>query len=545
MSSRRDDAASSAADWLAEYTNAAPQQAGNPPVSASLVRVQARRATLIKQRLVAGEPLVLPDPVGTGKTAVALIAAAMLLEVKAVRRVVIVAPNEVVRQQWKHRVTWVRSPRTGKPPAGHPFDVLTRKQLAVLKRPVKPEGVLVVIDEAHRGLQAEGDFHREIEAWAKGCHVLLVTATPFQLSSQGLLTMLAVGRTGDDRGKTAVETYGAAVAGLARQYRAAVKRSAPAPTRDPAVLAALQSAIQRRPAAVGVLNRRILPPDRGLLRLRGEPATLRRDTVKVSADWREAYHVARVVPELVDTGKGDMFNRRLLSCSEAFWNGTAGHALQEKAKESPRVASLAQELERRLGHGCGHPKVNATADWVAQRLRKGRHVLVFCVFLDTQQVLAEAIASKLGKHDDAMVKAPTGAALPSTVVDRFRNPQGPSLALVVTDRFSESIDLDGGRPCLVHHDLPWTPARVTQQWGRVVRAGSQFTPVKQQDIYVPVLDVDADRRLFDTVKARAALGDLLLPREVLTDKQDTDEYTLHDDLLDQLRPAKSRQPHPG
>ena len=302
MSSRRDADGPSAMEWLAKYADDAARQAKPSVVSADLLRVQARRATLIKQRLVAGEPLVLPDPVGTGKTAVALIAAAMLLEAKSVRRVVVVAPNEVVRQQWRHRATWVRSPRTGKPPAGHPFHVLTRKQLAVEKRPVKPEGVLVVIDEAHRGLQAEGDFHREIEAWAKGCHVLLVTATPFQLSSQGLLTMLAVGRTGDDRGKTAVETYGAAVAGLARQYRAAVKRSAPAPTRDPAVLAALQSAIQRRPAAVGVLNRRILPPDRGLLRLRGEPATLRRDTVKVSADWQEAYHVARVVPELVDTG---------------------------------------------------------------------------------------------------------------------------------------------------------------------------------------------------------------------------------------------------
>ncbi len=96
----------------------------------------------------------------------------------------------------------------------------------------------------------------------------------------------------------------------------------------------------------------------------------------------------------------------------------------------------------------------------------------------------------------------------------------------------------------MHHDLPWTPARVTQRWGRVVRAGSQFASVKPQDIYVPVVDVDADRRLFDTVKTRAALGDLLLPREVLTDKQDTDEYTLPDELLDQLRPAKSHQLHP-
>jgi len=69
-----------------------------------------------------------------------------------------------------------------------------------------------------------------------------------------------------------VGTYGAAVAGLARQCRASVKRSAPAPTRDPVVLAALQGAIQRRPAAVSVLNRRILPPDEELLRLRGEPA---------------------------------------------------------------------------------------------------------------------------------------------------------------------------------------------------------------------------------------------------------------------------------
>jgi len=545
MSSRPDTDGSSAAGWLAEYTNAAGRE-GNPPVSASLVRVQARRASLIKQRLVAGEPLILPDPVGTGKTAVALIAAAILLEAKVVRQIVVVTPNEVVRQQWRHRATWVRSPQTGKPLAGHPYNFLTRRQLSVEKRPVKPEGVLVVIDEAHRGLQAEGDFHREIEAWAKGCHVLLVTATPFQLSSQGLLTMLAVGRTGDDRGKTAVETYGAAVAGLAQQYWAAVKRSAPAPTRDPAVLAALQSAIQRRPAAMAVLSQRILPPDRGLLRLRGEPATLRRNTVKVSADWQEAYHVARVVPELVDTGKGDMFNRRLLSCSEAFWHGTAGHALQEKkAKEPSRVATLVQELELRLGRGCGHPKVNATADWVAQRLREGRHVLVFCVFLETQQVLADAIASKLGKRGAESVKAPTGVALPSTVVDRFRNPQGPSLALVVTDRFSESIDLDGGGPCLVHHDLPWTPARVTQRWGRVVRAGSQFTPVEPQDIYAPVLDLDADRRLFDTVKTRAALGDLLLPRKVLTEKQDTDEHTLPDELLDQLRSAKSRQPHPG
>jgi len=92
------------------------------------------------------------------------------------------------------------------------------------------------------------------------------------------------------------------------------------------------------------------------------------------------------------------------------------------------------------------------------------------------------------------------------------------------------------RPCLVHHDLPWTPARVTQRWGRVVRAGSNFAAVAETDIYVPILDLEADRRLFDTVKARAAIGDLLLPRQVLEDVRDDDEYALPDELLDQLRP---------
>jgi hypothetical protein len=69
-----------------------------------------------------------------------------------------------------------------------------------------------------------------------------------------------------------------------------------------------------------------------------------------------------------------------------------------------------------------------------------------------------------------------------------------------------------------------------------VRAGSNFAAVAETDIYVPILDLEADRRLFDTVKARAAIGDLLLPRQVLEDVRDDDEYALPDELLDQLRP---------
>jgi hypothetical protein len=69
----------------------------------------------------------------------------------------------------------------------------------------------------------------------------------------------------------------------------------------------------------------------------------------------------------------------------------------------------------------------------------------------------------------------------------------------------------------------------------VVRAGSGFRRVVQDDIYVPVLDLDADLRLFDTVKARAGIGEVLLPRAVLIDIQDPDADALPDSLLDRLR----------
>ncbi len=91
------------------------------------------------------------------------------------------------------------------------------------------------------------------------------------------------------------------------------------------------------------------------------------------------------------------------------------------------------------------------------------------------------------------------------------------LVLILQDRFSERIDLDGGRPCLVHHDLPWNPARLTQRWGRVVRAGSGLVPVAPDDIYIPVLDVEVDRRLADTIAARARIGAILLPPQLADD----------------------------
>jgi hypothetical protein len=523
-----------AAAWLGAYNQAALKD-GERGVDEKLLAVQARRSALIFTRIGPGQALVLPDPVGSGKTAVALVAAAMLLDAGTVRRVVVVAPSQAVKRMWEKRKKWLVHPTSGKTVPPKAMTVVTRRELG--RQPVKRDGVLAIVDEAHRGLQAEGGFHEKLESWTEGCSVLLLTATPFLLSSQGLVTMLRIGSSGDEA-KAPVEAYGRAVTALATKYRAAVTRQSPNPTEDPSVVSALEAAVAKRPKAIAALERRILPPDPQLARLRGDVPPLVNQSVEVKDEWQEAYHVARVVPELVDTGKGDMFNRRLLSCSEAFWGGKAGQALCDAALRSSRVSDFVDDLRRQLGEGIAHPKVAATARWVADRIQKGRHVLVFCVFAETQTALAGAIAQEIGRRGADAVKAPSGDRIPDKVALRFQAEPGEdgALALVVQDRFSESIDLDGGRPCLVHHDLPWTPARITQRWGRVVRAGTRFEPVAPEDIYVPVLELNADTRLFETVIGRAGIGELLLPRGVQAERmdEDADEYALPDELLYRL-----------
>ena len=69
-------------------------------IRANLVNTQAERAAELSRRLKKPGIVALPDPVGTGKTVVALAVAAHLVSTKTVSRVLVVAPNDVVAQLW-------------------------------------------------------------------------------------------------------------------------------------------------------------------------------------------------------------------------------------------------------------------------------------------------------------------------------------------------------------------------------------------------------------------------------------------------------------
>ena len=130
-------------------------------------------------------------------------------------------------------------------------------------------------------------------------------------------------------------------------------------------------------------------------------------------------------------------------------------------------------LVDRLGSGTQHPKVDATVDWVTPQVEEGHHIVVFTSWLLTR----DAIGKALFEAGVDGVAAPAGSSIPDDIARLFKtDPDGRFVVLVLSDRFSESIDVDGGNPSIVHHDLTWNPVRLTQRCGRVVRIRTGFQP---------------------------------------------------------------------
>jgi len=527
----------------------------DPNISERLVATQAEGAAELIRRLRKPGVTALSDPVGTGKTVVALAVAAHLVSSETVSRVLVVAPNDVVARLWCERANRLASNAPSKPLAkvrraaknihwsSGELRVVTRQELSETRRP-GDNNTLLVVDEAHRGLQNRGRFHVDLEPWAANQRCLLVTATPFQLSIQGLLTMLDVaGDTIVNHRRTEIEHYGRTVTRLARhcaKYQAEGHSEAEL-VEDQHAQELMKLVIECAGEARHGIDRLVLPPAKMLATLPHHPklnplgaaevrGRVRPDLISLGTH-EVAHHVARTIPELLDRGKGDMFNRQLVSSAESFWESAAGRALVNPSHELLEAAGITRsavnrlegELRAALGVGADHPKIAATVRWVVSRMSSTprRHILVFCVFDATRRSLETALKDVLGA--DA-VASPSGDRIPMHIAARFmKSPRDGSdpLVLIVQDRFSESIDLDGGDPHLVHHDLPWNPARVSQRWGRVVRASSKFHPVNPKDIYLPILDTEVDRRLYETLIGRQAVGDILIPKGAGADDNDS------------------------
>ena len=122
-------------------------------------------------------------------------------------------------------------------------------------------------------------------------------------------------------------------------------------------------------------------------------------------------------------------------------------------------------------------------------------------------------------RDEEIVTELHGDVKPDTRISRcaaFNSPLLPDI-LVCTAIGSEGIDLHLYCDEIIHHDIPWNPARFEQRTGRIDRVGSlgerMYKANPQQyrlDIGVPFLAFDYDEFRYNTLLSRAQKFEVLL-----------------------------------
>ena len=106
----------------------------------------------------------------------------------------------------------------------------------------------------------------------------------------------------------------------------------------------------------------------------------------------------------------------------------------------------------------------------------------------------------------------------------FNSPLAPDI-LVCTAIGSEGIDLHKECSEVIHHDLPWNPARLEQRIGRLDRVGRLGEASKQDlRIGIPFLAHDYDQYQYEKVLSRGQLFELLLGKPDFDLSIDEEDY---------------------
>ena len=422
---------------------------------------------------------LLADPVGSGKTFVALAAARVLNPGRATTCLV---PAALVLQ-WRRTA---ESLGIGLVPVSH--ESVSRGHL-----PQAPRG-LVLIDEAHRFRNPATHRYRTLAPWLAGRTVLLITATPVVNRLEDLLHQLLLAVRDDAlradgiaslREHLAAGSVPPALGGLVVESPA---RGVAQPTRRSGVSAATT----RESAAAGAALQAIA--GLGLSRLAPTAALVRSVLQRAAASSPAAL-----------AGALRRYRTLLLHARDAC---AAGRAMSRR-----EIRRFTGELEEQLvwwellaapGEGMELDlgdigRIDAAIDMASIALRgpddklarlrallvDGSPTLVFTTRRDTVRYLRDRLT-------DFPLAWCTGAraGVGPTLVPRavalgwFREGPGATESrppnvrhLLVTDVAAEGLDLQRAAR-VVHYDLPWTPMRLEQREGRAVRLGSRHPVVE-------------------------------------------------------------------
>lgn len=128
-------------------------------------------------------------------------------------------------------------------------------------------------------------------------------------------------------------------------------------------------------------------------------------------------------------------------------------------------------------------------------------------------VLQGADSESQSSADDFAVQTLDGSVKPERRVvlcAAFNSPLAPDV-LICTSIGSEGIDLHKECAEVIHHDLPWNPARLEQRIGRIDRVGSLAEIGKRKvRVGVPFQEQSYERFQHDVLLVRAQRFEVLL-----------------------------------
>ncbi len=414
---------------------------------------------------------LLADPVGSGKTFIAL-AVARELGGSGATAVVVPAP---LREQWRERAAR----------CGVPVEIVGHTDLSRGRTP-SPECELVIVDESHHFRAPGTHRYAHLSRYLVGRKLLLITATP------------AVNRLID----------------IAHQLRLGIRDDALVPDGTSSLLASLRRervpvslgrVVIASPPPAGIPIRRVAaiswaetgPPDgpewtpeldRLVLADRSEVASLIRGVLLGAAASSPAALIAAL----------RRYHDLLLQAQDARAAGRAidRRALRAFTAEAPEQLLFWELLPETLGSGSLPAEdlapveelirtlrdvtVDPKAERLAELLRDGRPSIVFTTAVATVPYLRD----RLGAIAPAWV---TGAragwrhlSVPREQVFRWFGPDAPPVTphvMVASDVAAEGLDLQRAER-IVHYDLPWTAMRLAQREGRSRRIGARHTEVE-------------------------------------------------------------------
>jgi superfamily II DNA or RNA helicase len=483
------------------------------PIEATLGSVTLRphqqlAAARIVQLIDANNGAMLAEPVGLGKTYVALAVAR-----RWPTRLIVVPAS--LREMWREALN----------ATGVDAELVTHEALSRGRSPIGRADI-VVIDEAHRLRSPATRRYAAVADMCARTSVLLLTATPIHNRRDDLAAQLALflGRSAWRSTETELvahvvrDTVASDARGLPEldgPHRLVVPSDddcldellalpLPIPASDEGTAAALftYTLVHQWASSQGALLASLKRRLARSLALRSAIESGRQPSKRELAAWCYADDAQQLAfPELVASNSldGGLDANDLLAAIDAHANAVRALIARLRSSTAADVerASLIRDLRAR------HP---------------GERVIAFCQYAETVDALFRLLSR------DAGVAALTshgarvaGGRLPRRELLAQFTPGArgaPSEAeridlLLTTDLLSEGLNLQEAS-VVVHVDLPWNPARLDQRVGRVRRLGSRHRVVTLYAVSPPASTerlLHAEARLREKLRvAQQAVG---------------------------------------